>query len=80
MNNKKHLRETFRKLVNSEFNEEPVYFCKRCLSLNIKIDSNEEEFCDECTSTNILKTNIFKWEELYKLKYGKLFLNIKKGE
>lgn len=64
------LKDTFRELVNSEYNEDPVYYCKRCLSLNIRVDDNGEEFCEDCTSTNIAKTNIFKWEKLYKQKYN----------
>lgn len=68
------LNETFRELVNSEFNDDPVHYCKRCLSLNIRVDENGEEFCENCASTNILKTNIFKWEKLYKEMYGKSFL------
>lgn len=74
MNKKPPLNETFRELVNPEYNDEPVYYCKRCLSLNIMVDDNGDEFCEECTSTNIGKTNVFKWEKLYKEKYGLNFL------
>jgi hypothetical protein len=59
-----------------DYNSEPVHFCRRCLSLNIRIDSNGEEFCDNCASTTILKTNIFKWEKLYKDMYGRPFLRL----
>ena len=68
------LNETFRELVNPEYNEEPVHYCKRCLSLNIKVDENDDEFCEDCTSTNIGKMDIFTWEKLYKDMYGINFL------
>lgn len=71
---KEPLNKTFRELVHSEYNDEPVHFCKRCLSLNIRVDENDEEFCEECTSTNIVQANIFEWERLYQNMYGKSFL------
>ena len=71
------LNETFRELVNAEYNEEPVHYCKRCLSLNIRVDENGEEFCEECTSTNIVETDIFNWENLYEQMYGHSFLKQK---
>ena len=74
MSKKPPLNETFRELVNPEYNDDPVHYCKRCLSLNIRVDDEGEEFCEDCTSTNIAKTNIFKWEKLYKEKYGLNFL------
>lgn len=76
INQKPPLNKTFRELVNPEYNQEPVYYCKRCLSLDIRVDENGESFCEKCTSTNILKVNdIFKWEKLYEKKYGKSFNN-----
>ena len=71
---KPSLNITFRELVNSEYNEEPVHYCKRCLSLNVRVDETGEEFCENCTSTNIGKTDVFKWEKLYKEMYGENFL------
>jgi hypothetical protein len=39
----------------------------------MKIDDDDPEldYCDECGSTSILVTDIAKWRELYKEKYGK---------
>nr|DAM56258.1 MAG TPA: zinc ribbon domain protein [Caudoviricetes sp.]DAQ75976.1 MAG TPA: zinc ribbon domain protein [Bacteriophage sp.] len=39
----------------------------------MKIDDDDPEldYCDECGSTSVLVTNIDKWRELYKEKYGK---------
>jgi hypothetical protein len=60
-----------------EYNEEPVFYCKNCLSLKIKtvqVDSNLD-YCDECGSTDIAQTNIEEWRNTYKARYGTDFLN-----
>lgn len=60
-----------------EYNEEPVFYCKNCLSLKIKtvqVDSNLD-YCDECGSTDITQTNIEEWRDIYKNRYGTDFLN-----
>lgn len=75
MFDKRHIDKDTRESINAEYNEEPVHFCKRCLSLNIRVDNNNDEYCENCTSTNILRTSIFKWEKLYKEKYGIKFLD-----
>ena len=70
----------FRELVNAEYNEEPITFCKRCLSIRIRseVNSNGDEicFCEECGSTKMAETNVFNWEHLYKETYGKIYLDI----
>lgn len=60
-----------------EYNEEPVFYCKNCLSLKIKtvqVDSNLD-YCDECGSTSIAQTNIEEWRDTYKNRYGTDYLN-----
>lgn len=59
-----------------EYNQIPVYYCRKCLSLNIKSVGTEEgcEFCDECGSTDIVTTTIEEWENLYKNKHGHRYL------
>jgi hypothetical protein len=32
--------------------EEPVYYCKNCLSLNIQIDDNKNDVCGNCGAEN----------------------------
>lgn len=61
----------------NEYNDEPVYFCKHCLSLNIRhiLDLKDSEFCDDCGSTNIEHCSIEEWEKLYKDKFGHKYLN-----
>lgn len=60
-----------------EYNEEPVFYCKNCLSLKIKtvqVDSNLD-YCDECGSTDIAQTSIEEWRDIYKNRYGTDYLN-----
>ena len=57
--------------VNS-YNDEPVYYCKNCLSLCIKtvaVDS-DLDYCNDCGSTDIATAHIEEWKELYKQRYG----------
>lgn len=44
---------------NNKYNEEPVFYCKHCLSLKIR-DAGLPEllYCDECGSTEVLSANI----------------------
>lgn len=59
-----------------EYNNEPVLYCKRCLSLRImnvpKIENSD--FCDECGGTDIGEATIDEWSELYIKKYRKSYL------
>lgn len=56
----------------NKYNDEPVFYCKHCLSLKIMNESRlaDLEYCANCGSTNIETTNISTWEEMYKQKYG----------
>lgn len=60
---------------NTEYNNEPVFYCKDCLSLKIRdvehID--DSEYCDECGSTDIGTANIEEWDAMYVAKYGHHF-------
>lgn len=58
--------------LHSEYDEEPVYYCKRCLSLAVK-SIGQYDYCDDCSCTDIGTTDIFTWEKMYKDKYGKEF-------
>lgn len=63
-----------RELNNNEYNKEPVFYCKHCLSLNIRSISGMD-YCDKCSSTDIEQCNIEEWENLYIQKYGHKFLD-----
>ena len=60
-----------------EYDQEPVYYCPRCLSLKIKADIADYCYCDNCGSTRIEQTSIFEWERIYKDRYGFKFLENK---
>lgn len=61
----------------SEYNNEPVYYCKHCLSLKIRNVPmiEDSDYCDECGSTNIGQCSIEEWEKMYKERYGFKFLD-----
>lgn len=54
------------------FNNEPVFYCKHCLSLRIMTvpEMEELDYCDDCGTTNIGQTDIETWRQMYKNKYG----------
>ena len=59
----------------SEYNKEPVFYCKHCLSLKIR-DAGLPDllYCDECGSADIFSIPIEEWENMYKDKYGFKYL------
>ena len=61
------------KQKKNPYNDEPVYYCKDCLSLHIEIVGRPEDndsVCVDCNRTDIAKTDIFTWREMWKEKYG----------
>lgn len=64
-------------MAKEEYNEEPVCFCKGCLSLRIKTVAigSDLDYCDECGSTDIEQTNIEEWKRLYRERYGFDYIN-----
>ena len=62
---------------NPQYNSEPVYYCKNCLSLKVRGvgDSDEFNYCDDCGNTIILQCDIKEWEEMFEKKYGYKFLD-----
>lgn len=64
-------------LDHNEYNDEPVLYCAKCLSLKIRNVPNMEDtdYCDDCGSTHIESCQIGEWEEMYKNKYGIKFLD-----
>ena len=62
-----------------QFDDEPVYYCKRCLSLKIKqipILGNQD-YCEDCNSTDVSTTTIEEWNKMYEKKYGHPFVQKK---
>ena len=73
------MAEDYREESNVNYNAIPVFYCKHCLSLNIKtvdesIDTEYLDFCANCGSTEIEQTDIHTWEKMYEQKYGRNFL------
>ena len=73
------MAEDYREGSNVDYNAIPVFYCKHCLSLNIKtvdesIDTEYLDFCANCGSTEIEQTDIHTWEKMYEQKYGRNFL------
>lgn len=57
-------------LTKEDYDNEPVTYCKTCLSLSIITLGENGEFCDKCGNTQMEETEISTWEEMYKQKYG----------
>lgn len=55
--------------IDNPYNEEPVYYCKDCLSLKIR-SAEDQDFCDKCGSANIGIASIFEWQQMYDEKYN----------
>lgn len=53
-----------------DYNEEPVIYCKNCLSLKIMNFDGVADYCDKCGCTNTDSTDIESWEKMYINKYG----------
>lgn len=61
----------------NQYNDEPVFYCKSCLSLRIKTVAVDLglDYCDECSSTDIGQSHIEEWKKLYRERYGFDFLD-----
>lgn len=71
MRNSEHMEEE-----RLNYNDEPVIYCKHCLSLAIKtIDTYD--YCVQCGSTNLGALHIDDWEEMYEDKHGEKYINKK---
>ena len=59
-------------MKDSSYDDEPVYYCKRCLSLSIgqMPFKKDQDYCMECGTTDIGTTTIEEWTKMYKEKYG----------
>ena len=65
--------EEFDNLTIEDYNNEPVHYCKQCLSLKIKIVGGFDFFV-VCGSTNVDTAHIDDWDRLYQERYGESFL------
>ena len=60
----------------NDYDEEPVFYCAQCLSLNIREipDMPGHYYCGECGTSDTLESSIEEWQELYKRRYGRNFI------
>ena len=65
------------------FENEPITYCKTCLSIHIKTiefekgpegEDREVDYCVPCGNTDLETVHLTEWEELYEDKYGNIFL------
>ena len=54
-----------------DYNEEPVHYCKHCLSLDnpLVVEGTDIEYCKYCGSTDFEESTISIWEKLFENKY-----------
>ena len=57
---------------SKEYNDEPVFYCKSCLSLGVKTVASglDLDYCKDCGSTDIGQAHIEDWQNLYRERYG----------
>lgn len=57
---------------NQSYDDEPIWYCKRCLSLNIRQIPHieKQDYCADCGATDFESATIEEWKKLYKKKYG----------
>lgn len=60
--------------VKEEYNNEPVFYCRECLSLKVVDLTSDTAYCEDCGSTNIGSTDIDTWKALYKERYKKDYM------
>lgn len=58
-----------------KYNDIPVKYCNRCLSLAIVGLEDDMEYCDKCGGIIIDEAHISEWEKKYQEKYGIKLLN-----
>lgn len=59
---------------HKDYDEEPVIYCSRCYSLNIKHeDVTDNDCCMTCGCTEVKETDIDTWESMYAKRYGHRF-------
>ena len=58
------------------YDDEPVYYCKRCLSLKIcQVPMVENQsYCEDCGTVDIGEASFEEWDAMYVQKYGHHYL------
>ena len=50
--------------VSSRYDDEPVYYCRRCLSLNIQTRPGLGDYCARCGGASVGVTDIASHEKM----------------
>ena len=60
-----------------EYNQEPIYYCRKCLHLKIGYVAvlDGSEYCEDCNSTDIGTTTIEEWDKIFFKRYGYHYLD-----
>ena len=60
-----------------EYNQEPVYYCRKCLHLKIGYVEVLEgsAYCEDCNSTDIGTATIEEWDKMFFKRYGYHYLD-----
>ena len=61
-----------------EYNDDPVWYCRSCLSLKIKNFGDDEMvpcYCAACSSTDVGTATIDEWDVMHEVRYGKKFIS-----
>ena len=59
----------------NDYDSDPVTYCSRCYSLNIKHDDAIDlDCCGECGCTDFKTSNVYDWEKLFNQRYGHKYI------
>lgn len=56
----------------ADYDKEPVYYCKRCLSLRIRTMRGVGDYCDSCGSLAIDTTSIHEHERMVRERVNRM--------
>lgn len=80
------MKDLSQRVKEQEYNNEPVHYCKTCLSLKVKTiefkpteagESRDVDYCGSCSNTSIGQAHITEWEDMYEEKHGKRYIDKK---
>lgn len=57
-----------------DYNGEPIYYCKHCLSLHI-MDGDFVDYCNNCGSTDVDTATLEEYDELHLKRFGRKVFN-----
>jgi hypothetical protein len=68
------------KMDRDSYDDEPVYYCRRCLSLRIgQVPMvTDKSYCEDCGTIDIAITSFEQWDEMYVERYGHHFMETRK--